>query len=174
MSSEREPSWSSLPPHLQTSKLAHAICPEGAAEAAHNFDETLFWGRYGFQNLSRAELGACIWSKWGSQLADWPDEQVLAWMKHMGFRDHDALEGMRDDEVIRLIRRNEAIVTHMIERYPRSDDFHANIGKPSTDPEALRQQVRQVFAEDPELRFALVAALEHPEDVPGLTLPSEA
>ena len=174
MSTEGEPSWASLPDHLKTSRLAHAICPEQAAEAAHNLDERLFLGRDAFHGFSRAELGVYLWRKWGSQLSALPDEDARAWMRHMGFRDHGALEGMGDDEVVQLIRRNEAIIAHMIDRYPHSDDFHANIEESSSDPEVLRQQVRELFSRDPELRFALVAALEHPEDVPGLKPSSKA
>lgn len=68
MSSDGEPAWESLPPQLRTSQLAHAICPEGAADAADNLDTRLFWGRVVFHNFSQAELSAYLWRKWGEQL----------------------------------------------------------------------------------------------------------
>ncbi|MFH1443760.1 MAG: hypothetical protein ABIG34_00005 [Candidatus Peregrinibacteria bacterium] len=167
MSTEGEPLWDSLPDHLKTSKLAHAICPEQAEEAAHDLQEILFMGAWKFNMLSRAELGTYLWRGFGDQMAAMSDGELLAWMRHMDFCDHSAFEGMRDDEIIQFIRQNEAIVAGLIEQYPSRGDFRATINEPSTDPEALRRQVRKLFSEDQELQCILVAVLEHPEAVPG-------
>jgi len=159
MSSDRESSWESLPPQLKTSKLAYAIDPEGAADAADNFDTRLFWGRYQFHSLSLPEVGAYLWGNFGEQMQAQSDEELLVWLKHMEFRDHVAFEAMNDAEVIQVIRTNEQILVGYMDRYPRCDDFtvaFANAGMtPSQDPTALRGQIRTLFSKDPELRAIL-------------------
>lgn len=87
------------------------------------------------------------------------DEELLAWLQHMEFRDHVAFETMSDAEVIQVIRRNEQILGDYVDRYPRCDDFsvafqNANM-TPSPDPAVLRGQIRKLFCEDPELRAIL-------------------
>jgi len=159
MSSDGEPAWESLPPQLRTSQLAHAICPEGAADAADNLDTRLFWGRFEFHSLSLPQIGAYLWSRFGEQMQAQSDEELLAWLQHMEFRDHVAFETMSDAEVIQVIRRNEQILGDYVDRYPRCDDFsvafqNANM-TPSPDPAVLRGQIRKLFCEDPELRAIL-------------------
>lgn len=124
-------------------------------------------GALKFNMLSRAELGAYLWRRFGNQIQAMSDAGLLAWIKHMGFREHDAFEGMQDAEVVRLLRRNEELIARQIARYPRSDDFKATIDSPSADPDELVQQIRKLFREDQIFNFVLVAALEHPEKSPA-------
>jgi len=159
MSSDGESAWESLPPQLKTSKLAYAIDPEGAADAADNLDTRLFWGRFKFHNLSLPQIGAYLWSNFGEQMQAQSDEELLTWLQHMEFRDHVAFETMSDAEVIQFVRTNEQILVGCMDRYPRSGDFtvaFANAGMtPSQDPTALRGQIRTLFSKDPELRAIL-------------------
>lgn len=161
---DKERDWDSLPEHLKTSRLAYTICPQGAADAADALDTLIFWGRYGFFNLDLHQVGAFLWRKFGEEMQARTDDELLAWMRHMGFRDHAAFDGMSDDEVIQTIRRNEQIMAGHMNRYPRSHDFSVafqNAGMtPSQDPETLRAQIRTLFRTDAELNAIIPEMLE--------------
>jgi len=165
MSSDGEPAWESLPPQLKTSKLAYAIDPEGATRAADNLQERLFWGRVVFHNFSQAELSAYLWRKWGEQLRGWSDAEVLAWLNAMDFRDHSAFDGMSDQEVIQLIRKNDVVMASYTERYANSGDFTVVCRQagmePSDNIEERRAQARRLLCEDPILKSLLSEILAH-------------
>ncbi|MFA5273729.1 MAG: hypothetical protein WC353_06255 [Candidatus Peribacter sp.] len=165
MSTDGEPSFDSLPDHLKTSKLAYAIDPEGAADAADNLQERLFWGRVVFHNFSQAELSVYLWRKWGEQLRGWSDAEVLAWLKAMDFRDHSTFDGMGDQDVIQLIRKNDAVLASYAERYADSGDFAVVCRQagmePSDNIEKRRVQARRFLCEDPLLKSLLSELLAH-------------
>ncbi len=167
MSTEGEPSWDSLPDHLKTSKLAHAICPEQAADAEVDLETRLFWGRFAFHGFSREELGAYIWRKWGPQLSAQSDAVALAWLDHMGFREHAAFDGMADDAVLQFLRSSSGSLDDYVDRYSRSGDFHIARQQAGLEPrtEVAEQiaQARQLMCEDPTLQSVLPSLLAHGE-----------
>ena len=168
MSPGEEPSWDSLPDHLKTSKLAHAICPQGAQAAEHDLEEVLFFGRYAFFGFSRAELGAYLWKKFGEQLNGMSDAEVLAWMKHMNFRDHAAFDEMGDDETVQFIRQTSAALDGYAVRYVHSHDFPAACDQngivPGSTIEEKITQARRLFRENTELVSILPSLLEEEKD----------
>lgn len=168
MSSAEEPSWESLPPHLRTSKLAHAICPEGAQEASDSLEKIIFWGRFGFFSLSRSGLGAFLWRMFGEQLNGKSDAEVLAWMTHMNFRDHAAFEEMSDQDVMHFVRDALSKLDSYSARYIRSHDYHAACEASGITPGVTSQeqieQARKLFRTNDVLAAILPDLLKEKED----------
>ena len=168
MSLGEEPSWDSLPDHLKTSRLAHAVCPEGAAEAEHGLEKIIFWGRFGFFSLSCSQLGAFLWRKFGEQLKGMSDAEVLAWMTHMNFRDHAAFEEMNDQGVLHFVRAALLKLDDYSARYIRSHDYPAMCETsgitPGVTPQEQIEQARKFFRTNDVLVSILPELLEEKED----------
>lgn len=83
----------------------------------------------------------------------------------MDFRDHSAFDGMSDQDVIQLIRKNDAVLASYAERYADSGDFAVVCRQagmePSDNIEERRVQARRFICEDPLLKSLLSEFLAH-------------
>jgi len=92
------------------------------------------------------------------------DPELLSWLQHMNFRDHDAFDGLGDHEVIQFLRQSIITLEWCVTRYPTSHDFpHTceRVGmKPGSTIEERIAQARELYRRDPELLALLPDVLE--------------